>query len=503
MPNENNGQAVATKVNLPFLRGNLTAGEVMFEVCLALLPAAAMGVVIHGLRALVVILLSVATALFTETAYNLAAKKDNTIADISAVVTGLVLALCLPAQIPLYIPVIGSFIAVLLFKCIPGGLGKNPVNPALAAFVILLWIFRYPLHGVIDGITSATPLMDIEAGKAVSIGSAFFGYTNPVIGGSAAAVMIGGLMLWVMGGITLHTPIAIIASFLLTTWLFGGQGFSYALASFSAGGIMLGAFFLATEPVSSPKENKNKITLGIIIGVLVGLLRVIANNMDFTAYIILAVSLFVSVLEKDPNEEQTPFKAPNPVLLLALVCVVTAAAVSGTYVFTRDTIAELNAAGNLESYKAVLPDAKTFKEDADLTAAVNANKDQVYGTSFGKSYINEAMVAMDGSSVAGYVVSVTNAEGMDGNITISVGFLPDGTVSGISYSELHDTPGLGMLCAEEPFSGQFAGVKDSFYLTKIGGTGHGIDAVAGATISSSASVNAVNAAVDFFNSNIG
>lgn len=195
----------------------------------------------------------------------------------------------------------------------------------------------------------------------------------------------------------------------------------------------------------------------------------------------------------------------KPALTLCAITLIAGVALSGVYTMTKDTIAEQKMAANLASYKEVCPTAEQFASDDALTAAIDALGGEVYGTSFGKAYINEAVVGSDASgNVAGYVVSATSGEGFDGNITLSIGFEADGTITGIAFTELHETAGMGMRCDEDAFKGQFVGKNVSkFNLNKAGGSTapEDIDSVSGASVSSGAVVNAVNAAVDFIAAN--
>ncbi|MCQ2509828.1 MAG: FMN-binding protein [Lachnospiraceae bacterium] len=172
---------------------------------------------------------------------------------------------------------------------------------------------------------------------------------------------------------------------------------------------------------------------------------------------------------------------------------------------TKDTIAEQKAAAAAESYKAVLPEADSFKSNEAMDAAIAELNGETYGTDFGKVTINEAFDAVDASgNVIGSVISVTSGDGFDGTVTVAVGILADGTVSGIDFTELHETAGMGMRCGEDEWKSQFAGRNvPQFTLNKAGGSTSDdqIDSVSGASVTSGAVVNAVNAALDFFAGN--
>ena len=195
----------------------------------------------------------------------------------------------------------------------------------------------------------------------------------------------------------------------------------------------------------------------------------------------------------------------KPALILFGITLLAGVCLSGVYELTKDTIAAQQMAANIASYQAVCPNAVDFAYDDSLNAAINALGGEVYGTDFGKAYINETVVGADASgNVAGYVISVTSGDGFDGNVTLSVGIAADGTVIGISFTELNETAGLGMRCDEEEFKSQFSGVNvEKFTLNKAGGSTaeNEIDSVSGASTTSGAVVNAVNAALDFYAAN--
>ena len=200
-------------------------------------------------------------------------------------------------------------------------------------------------------------------------------------------------------------------------------------------------------------------------------------------------------------------KSFKPALILFVITLVAGLALSGVYALTKDTIEAQQLAANAEAYQAVCPDATSFEYEDASSAAIEALDGEVYGTDFGKAYINEAAVGVDDDgNIVGYVISVTSGDGFDGDITLVVGFQTDGTINSIEFTGLNETAGMGMLCAEDEFKSQFDGVKtDSFTLIKSGGSteDNEIDSVSGASTSSGAVVNAVNAAIDFFNTYFG
>lgn len=197
---------------------------------------------------------------------------------------------------------------------------------------------------------------------------------------------------------------------------------------------------------------------------------------------------------------------PKAAVNLTIITLCAGLALSSVYLLTRDKIDEQKLAANAASYKEVCPDAETFVTDDTVNAKIEALGGNIYDEKFGKTYINSVMVGKDASdATVGYVISVSSGDGYDGTITLSVGLDTEGTVLGISFTELHETAGMGMLCGEDAFRSQFAGVNtDAFTLNKAGGstTDNEIDSVSGASTSSGAVVNAVNTALAFYASSI-
>lgn len=497
----------------PHLRSRLTTGKVMGQVLLSLLPATVVGVVVNGFHAFLVIAVCMLSAVATEAVFCFVTGKRSTVQDGSAAVTGLLLALCLPASVPLYIPFLGGVFAILVVKCLFGGLGKNFMNPALAARSFLLISFGSVMtRFTVDGVSCATPLADLVAGRPVDILSAFLGFSNDVIGGSVAGMLLGGIYLWLVGGITLHIPVSVLVSFTVFVGLFGGHGFepAFLLAHLCSGGIVMGAVFMATDPVTSPTNAFGHLIYGTIIGVLSGIFRVYGSATDSVSYAIITANLLVPVIDEfgiprpyglrsGAQEGKKPRPAvPKEAVILGTITLIAGICLSGVYAVTKEPIAKQQLAASLASYQEVCPGADKIEYDEKLSAAVEALDGKVYGLDFGKAYINEAVVGTAGGKVVGYVVSVTSGDGVEGNITLSVGLSADGTVTGIAFTELNETPGMGSLCGEPAFKDQFLNVKtDRFTLN---GGDSPIDSVTGATISSRAVVNAINAALDFFRS---
>lgn len=488
----------------------------MTEVVLALTPAALFGIYHFGLHAFLILAVSIASSVITELIFDAAAHRGNTITDCSAVVTGLLLGLSLSPTVPLYIPLLGGIFAILFVKCLFGGLGKNFMNPAVAARCFLLISFGSAMTNYsIDGVSGATPLAVMKAGGTINISNLYMGNTSGVIGCSAIALLAGGLFLWAAGGITLEIPLSCILSFTAFMALFGGQGFDlfFLLAHICGGGVLMGAFFMATDPVTSPVTGRGQIVYGSIMGILAGLFRVFGSSADSFSYAIILSNMLVPFIDKLPIRKPLGYrggeykerKFPVSAIRLAVITLVAGLGLSSVFMLTKDKISQQQLLAKTASYKEVCPNADIFVSDKKIDSAVKALGGTVYNEAYGRTMINEVMVGMSEGTAAGYVISVTTKDGYEGNITLSVGLSTDGTVNGIAFTELNETAGMGMLCGEPEFKDQFCGVKtDAFLLNKSGASqaDHEIDSVSGASTSSGAIVNAVNTALDFYASNI-
>lgn len=501
----------------PHVRSKLTTQGVMTDVLIALLPTAILGVVFHGFQAFLVIALSMCSAVVTEYLFNVVTKRKQTIYDRSAMVTGLLLALTMPAKVPFYLPILGSVFAILVVKCLFGGLGHNIMNPALTGRAFLLISFGSMMTQYsVDGVSAATPLALLGQGQTVELLPILMGSASGVIGSSALGLILGGIYLLLRGGITWEIPASMIA----TTWLFlvifGGHGFapSYILPQLFGGGLLMAAFFMATDPVSCPSTRDGQLVFGIFAGLLIGLFRVKGASPDSTTYAVLIADLVGPVIDdliiptpfgyRIPKERKKAI--PKPVIILLVITLIAGLALSGVYVMTKDTIEENKAAANKAALMQVLPEAADFTTDAELQARLAAQGDS-YNPSFGGAKIQGAAVGVDASgNSVGYAVTVFNSDSYDGGLTLVVGIRADGTVNSISFTELHDTAGMGMKCGDPEFKDQFNNVKvEKFTLNKAGGSTEDdvIDSVSGASMTSGAVVNAVNAALDFVSDRIG
>ena len=286
----------------PHVRSKVTTSSIMLAVVIALLPAAGFGIYNFGIDALILIAVTVASTVLTELAYEKLMNKKVTIGDYSAVVTGLLLALNLPSTAPWWIGVIGGVFAILVVKMLFGGLGQNFMNPALAARCFLLISFTSIMTNFeCDTYTGATPLAAIKSGESVDILSMVIGKTSGTIGEtSMIAIVLGACFLILLGVIDLRIPGSYIVSFVLFVGLFGGHGFdpAYISAQIAGGGLMLGAFFMATDYVTSPITPTGQIVYGVILGVLTGIFRCFGASPEGVSYAIIIGNLLVPLIEK-------------------------------------------------------------------------------------------------------------------------------------------------------------------------------------------------------------
>lgn len=298
----------------PHVRSNVTTQKIMLDVAIALVPAGAFGIYRFGIKALVLMLVCVAGCILTEFLYERIMKKTVTIADCSALVTGMLLAYNLPASMPVWMALIGSIFAILVVKMVFGGLGQNFMNPALGGRCFLVASFGSYMNdfsaGVVDAVSnatsadavsSATPLAALKNGEAVNITDMFIGNINGTIGEvSALAILIGAAYLLLRRVITLRIPFAYIASFAVFVLLFGGKGFDieFLAAHLFGGGLMLGAFFMATDYVTSPITVKGQWLFGIFLGLLTGVFRILGSSAEGVSYAIILGNLIVPLIEK-------------------------------------------------------------------------------------------------------------------------------------------------------------------------------------------------------------
>lgn len=289
----------------PHVRAQNTTKAIMRDVVIAMLPILAFGVYHFGLGALKVIAICVVTCVACEALFELIAKKPITVFDYSAVVTGLILAINLPATAPWWMAVIGSVFAIVVVKMIFGGLGQNFMNPALAARCFLLISFTSRMNDFsIDGVSGATPLALLASGEKPDLLTLFLGMHGGCIGEvSALAILIGGIYLIVKKVISVRIPFTYIAStlvfiFLINIIMGNDVTVNYMVGEMLSGGLLVGAFFMATDYVTSPITVKGQWIYGIILGLLTALFRVVGSSAEGVSYAIIISNLLVPIIEK-------------------------------------------------------------------------------------------------------------------------------------------------------------------------------------------------------------
>lgn len=288
----------------PHIRSRVTTNGIMLAVIIALMPATGFGIYNFGPRAVAVILVTIASTVLTEFLFGLY-KKKMTITDLSAVVTGLLLALNLPVTIPLWMAALGGVFAILVVKMLFGGLGQNFMNPALAARCFLLISFPTAMTAFdCDAYTGATPLAVLKEGGQVNVMDMVIGRTSGTIGEtSVIALVIGACILILLGIIDLRIPGSYLVTFvvfLVVVDLARGQWISpaYLTAQLAGGGLMLGAFFMATDYVTRPITIKGQYLFGIFLGLMTGVFRVFGSGAEGVSYAIILGNLLVPLIEK-------------------------------------------------------------------------------------------------------------------------------------------------------------------------------------------------------------
>lgn len=302
----------------PHVRDKMTTGRIMQLVVLALLPTTLFGIWNFGFRAFLVVLVTVASSVFFEWLYDRLMHKKNTVTDFSAAVTGLLLALNMPPQIPLWMPVLGSAFAIIVVKQLFGGLGQNFMNPALAARCFLMISFTGKMtdfavdklsgYHCIDTVTGATALAELKnsgfTADSISVKNLFIGNIHGTIGEtSALAILIGAVILLAFKVIDLKIPLTYIGSFAVFVifYMLGtGKGFdvNYLFSHLFGGGLMLGAWFMATDYVTTPITPKGQLIYGCCLGVVTSIFRLFGGSAEGVSYAIIFCNLLVPLIEK-------------------------------------------------------------------------------------------------------------------------------------------------------------------------------------------------------------
>ena len=294
-----------TVASSPHIRGNFRTNRIMLDVVRALMPALCVGILMLGIRALIVTLISIASAVLAEYAYSRITKTRNTVVDCSAIVTGLLLAMTLPHTVPYWQAALGSVFAIVVVKCLCGGLGQNIFNPALAAraLLLLVWPVGLTRYMGVDGVSAATPLhhMVMPALPEESLLDMFLGNCPGSIGEiSALALLVGGGYLVYRKVISVRIPVAYLGTVAVLTLVFfkTENALTWMLYSLLSGGVMLGAIFMATDYATSPATSVGQIVYGIGCGALTVFFRYNGIFPEGVTYAILLMNAFVWIIDR-------------------------------------------------------------------------------------------------------------------------------------------------------------------------------------------------------------
>ena len=294
-----------TVASSPHIRGDFKSSRIMFDVMLALVPAMVVGIWMHGFRSLVVTLVSIASCVLLEWLYSVVTKTRNTVVDGSALVTGMLLAMTLPATVPYWLVIVGAAFAIIFVKALCGGLGQNIFNPALSARGFMMLVapaYMVRFEGV-DGVTAATPLhhMVMPALPEESVLDMFLGNCPGSIGEiSALALLAGGAYLVCRKVISIRIPASYLGTVAVLTLVFSKTDapVDWMLYSLFSGGLMLGAIFMATDYATSPVTAKGQIIYGIGCGILTVVFRYFGLFPEGVTYAILLMNALVWIIDR-------------------------------------------------------------------------------------------------------------------------------------------------------------------------------------------------------------
>lgn len=535
----------------PHVRSKDTTSDIMFDVIIALIPATVVGLYNFGIHAAVLVAVCILSCVGFEALYQLGMKKKVTVLDFSAAVTGLLLALNLPPELPIWMAIVGSAFAIIVVKQLFGGLGQNFMNPALAARCFMLLSFSKQMTTfVYDGVTTATPLTVLKQGGTVGLRDMFLGFTGGTIGEtSVVALLIGAVYLLIKRVISPKIPLIYIGTFTIAIVIYAAVTdkavVDFTLAHLCGGGLMLGAWFMATDYVTSPITSAGKVVYGIILGLLTFVLRIFGSGAEGVSYAIIISNILVPLIEKvtvpksfgegaelldkyghkkpasnkEDNEDGTEKASANgeeaakpeaskskfdvkgivkAIVAIFVITVVMGAALGIVYNITKEPIEQANEKAKQEAYQEVMPNATSFMSLAENESEYDGMNEVLHANGFPSDNINEiCMAAGENGMVAGFVITVTNSDGYGGDIKMVVGVNASKEITGVSFLEINETVGLGMEATSQEFRDQFMGyMGHGFTYTKTGAVNTGeIDALSGATITTSAVTDGINAVV--------
>lgn len=503
----------------PHVRSRSKTSDIMFDVILSLVPASVVGIYNFGIRAAILIAVCILSSVLFEFLFEKGVGKKVTIGDFSAVVTGLLIALNLPPTLPVWMAVLGCAFGIIVVKQLFGGLGQNFMNPALAARCFLLLSFTGRMTSfVYDGVTTATPLAILKSTGdvgVVSISDMFLGNTAGTIGEtSVLALLIGAAYLLIRRVISPRIPLIYIGTFAASIAIYAFAKdmdvLNFTLAHVCGGGLMLGAWFMATDYVTSPITPMGKVIFGIMLGLLTFVLRIFGGSAEGVSYAIIISNLFVPLIEKvtvpkafgegyDVNKNNSSMDKKGigkAILAIFAITAIMGLALGVVYAVTKKPIEDATLKAKQEAYKSVFAEADSVIEVEGMNyEEINAKLNEDGYTS---DTVDEVNAALDSSgNVLGYIIIVTNADGYGGNIQMALGVSKDGNVKGLEFLAIGETVGLGMNAKNREFKEQFVGKNvNQFEYTKNGAQSpNEIDALSGATITTSAVVDGVNAAL--------
>ena len=289
----------------PHIHSGASTQRIMLDVVIALLPVTVAAVVLFGLKALLMIAVSVATAVISEFVFNLVVKKKQTVGDLSAVITGLLLALNLPTTVTVWQIIVGAVFAIVVVKCLFGGIGCNFANPALTARIMMLIAFGASIGGganptIVDMNAGATPLavMNGSEGTLPSLLDMLLGLRGGAIGETCAiALILGGIYLLARRVISWHTPVIYVGTVFVLS-LIVKQDLNMALYQVLGGGLMIGAIFMATDYSTSPTNKLGKSVFALGCGLLTVLIRFLGDSPEGASYAILMMNILSPYIEK-------------------------------------------------------------------------------------------------------------------------------------------------------------------------------------------------------------
>ena len=541
----------------PHVRSKDTTSDIMFDVVIALVPATAVGFYCFGWYAALLVAVCIGSCVGFEALFQHCMGKKVTVGDFSAVVTGLLLGMNLPPRLPVWMAILGSGFAIIVVKQLFGGLGQNFMNPALGARCFLILAFsRYMTAFYYDGVSTATPLAILKQGGPVNLRNMFLGFTAGTIGeASTAALLIGAIYLLIRRVISPRIPLFYIGTFAICIVIYACVK-KYDVPEFLAahlcgGGLMLGACFMATDYVTSPITPTGKIIYAVFLGLMTFVLRIFGPAAEGVSYSIIIANLLVPLIERATNpkpfgygadapkkeqkekakeeeseqedkEETAQAEAPAKakfdgkgilIAICAITCItlIMGAILGAVYGITKDPIKNVEQQAKVDAYKEVFPSANAVltMQEAGLSDAeaelqlkgINAGLKN--SGKFPNSRVDEINFAITGTdkdnvgTLLGFVVLVTNTKGYGGEIQMAIGMDTNLSIQGISFLNINETAGLGMKADTDKFKEQFYGKQVfSFSYTKTGSTSDSeIDALSGATITTSAVTEAVNAAL--------